>query len=147
MLDLPCTARTRGRAAGFTPVEVVVVLAVPPAARDVLPIGRFWKYDSYYPTDYTGGEGPPRELGDFLDAGRVAYFVQVDRQPDEQRRLPVTQLMAARARLDYELSPTGKSPPSEAALPTDMAFALTQVWRTERPGPWIRCWRLRTGPP
>jgi len=118
----------------------------PPQARDVLPIGRYWKYDSYYPTDFTGGEAP-KELGRFLDERGVAYYVQVDRQPDEQRRLPVTQLMAARGRLVYELSPTGRSPPAEAALPTDMAFPLLQVWRYERPGPWVRVWQLEGAAP
>jgi hypothetical protein len=47
--------------------------------------------------------------------------------------------------LVYERSPTGSPDPSEAALPTDMEFALTQLWEYERPGPWIRAWRLDTG--
>jgi hypothetical protein len=118
----------------------------PPQARDLLPIGRYWRYDSYYPTDFTGGEAP-KELGRFLDERGVAFYVQVDRQPDEQRRLPVTQLMAARGRLVYEISPTGRSQPAEAALPTDMGFPLLQIWRYERPGPWIRCWQLRDRTP
>jgi hypothetical protein len=105
-----------------------------------VPISRFWKYDSYYPTDYVAGPGP-LEFGDFLRAWHVAVYVQVDRQPDEQRRAPVTAWNAAHGELVYELSPTGHSPPSEAALPTDMAFPLVQLWRYERPGPWIRAWR------
>ncbi|HTE07060.1 MAG TPA: glycosyltransferase family 39 protein [Planctomycetota bacterium] len=116
----------------------------PGHARALLPISRFWKYDSYYPTDYVAGAGP-LAFGDFLRAWHVACYVQVDRQPDEERRAPVTAWNAAHGRLVYELSPTGRTPPSEAALPTDMAFALVQLWRYDRPGPWIRCWRYAPG--
>ncbi len=116
-------------------------LPEPAEARTLVPLTRFWIFDSYYPTDYSRGEDPV-ELADFLDARGVNVYVQVDRLPDEQRRLPVTALMAARGTLVDELSPTGSSLPDEAALPTDMAFALTALWTYERPGPWIRVWRL-----
>jgi len=112
----------------------------PPEARALVPISRFWKFDSYYPTDFLAGAGP-LAFGDFLRDWNVEYYVQVDRRPDEARRAPVTEWNAAHGQLVYELSPTGYSPPSEAALPTDMAFALVQLWRYEEPGPWIRCWR------
>lgn len=121
-------------------------VAEPEHARPLLPIQRFWIYDSYYPTDYihpptTDGSGPV-ELGDFLTNWDVAVYVQVDRLPDEARRQPITDLMAARGTLLAEWSPTGQSLPAEAALPTDMAFALTGLWTYQRPGPWVRAWRL-----
>ncbi len=116
----------------------------PPEARALVPISRFWKFDSYYPTDYLAG-AVPMAFGDFLRAWKVGFYVQVDRKPDELRRAPVTEWNAAHGQLVYELSPTGHSPPSEAALPTDMSFALVQLWRYERPGPWIRCWRYAPG--
>jgi hypothetical protein len=119
-------------------------LPAPAEARALLPIGRFWKFDSYYPTDYLLS-AEPLAFGDFLRQRGASVYVQVDRQPDEARRAPVTAFNAAHATLFYELSPTGRSPPEEAALPTDMAFAAVQIWRYDRPGPWIRAWRLRPG--
>lgn len=112
------------------------------AARALLPIGRFWKYDSYYPTDYLLN-GRVAELADFMSAWGVTHYVQVDRVPDEQRRAPVTAWTGAHCELVYEASPMAGSPPAEAALPTDMAFPLTQLWAYERPGPWIRVWRVK----
>jgi hypothetical protein len=109
--------------------------------RALLPIGRFWKYDSYYATDYLLG-ARVLELGAFMQAWKVTHYVQVDRIPDEERRAPVTAWTRANAELIYELSPMTGSPPSEAALPTDMGFPLTQLWAYERPGPWIRVWRV-----
>ena len=73
---------------------------------------------------------------------QLGHRLQVDRLPDEARRAPITQLMAERGELVSELSPTGHSAPSVAELPTDMQFALTQLWTYERPGPWVRLWRL-----
>jgi hypothetical protein len=117
----------------------------PPEARFLVPVGRFWQFDSYYPTDFRDGD--PLSLGDWMDAWEITHYVQVDRLPDEARRQPVTDTLAARGALLAELSPTGTSPPNEAALPTEMAFPLTQLWCAERPGPWIRCWRVeRPGP-
>jgi len=118
-------------------------VAEPPAARALLPIGRFWKYDSYYPTDYLLGD-QVRELADFMDAWNVTHYVQVDRIPDEERRAPVTAWTREACELVYELSPMAGVPPAEAALPTDMAFPLTQLWSYDRPGPWIRVWRIRS---
>jgi hypothetical protein len=57
----------------------------------------------------------------------------------------VTELMAARGRLIYTLSPAGAGAtgePSEALLPAEMLFPLTELWRTTRPGPLIRCWQI-----
>jgi hypothetical protein len=117
----------------------------PQAARFLVPVGRFWRFDSYYPTDFLDGE--PTSLGDWADAWGLTHYVQVDRLPDEARRQPVTDAMSARGELIAEWSPTGEIPPNEAALPTEMAFPLTQLWRAERPGPWIRCWRVQAARP
>ena len=136
--------------------------SAPPAqARALVPVQRFWRYDSYYPTDFLfdglsveqlreagttvsrdDRAVAPVELADWLDAWRIDAFVQVDRLPDEARRAPLTALMARRGRLLWSISPTGAGPPEVAELPTDMAFPLTDLWRYERPGPWIRVWDL-----
>ncbi|GJM22233.1 MAG: hypothetical protein DHS20C15_21480 [Planctomycetota bacterium] len=116
-------------------------VAPPANARRQIPVSRFWRFDSYYPSDYLLGAST--ELGDFFDAWRVDHYIQVDRLPDEARRAPITELMAARGELIAEVSPTGDSAPAVAELPTDMQFALTQLWAYERPGPWVRLWRLK----
>lgn len=132
-----------------------------PDARQLLPIQRFWRFDSYYASDFLydglsvaqhreagtthAADGRPIEevrLEAFLDAWRVDAFVQVDRVPDARRRAPLTDLLSRRGRLVWELSPTGSSPPLAAELPTDMGFPLTELWTYERPGPWIRLWDL-----
>ncbi|MGQ0552205.1 MAG: hypothetical protein ACT4PU_03200 [Planctomycetota bacterium] len=115
--------------------------AAPAAARHLFPVYRFWKHDSYHPTDYALSESP-LSLEDWMAAWDIDYYLQVDRLPSEKPREPIAELMRRRGVLMYELSPTGSSPPSEAALPTEMAFALSQVWQSRRPGPWIRCWRI-----
>ncbi|RKY21496.1 MAG: hypothetical protein DRQ55_04165 [Planctomycetota bacterium] len=136
-------------------------LASSPEARQLLPIQRFWRYDSYYASDYlydglsveqqraAGREhdaaGRPIvevQLGDWLDDWRADSFVQVDRVPDDERRAPLTALLGRRGRLLWELSPTGRSAPRAAELPTDMGFPLTDLWTYQRPGPWIRVWDL-----
>jgi hypothetical protein len=119
-------------------------LPQPPEARRLLPIGRFWQYDSYYPGDYL--PGPPESLADWMDAWDVDVYVQVDRVPDPARRQPVTTFTGSRGSLMYSVSPTGSDDPDAAELPTDMSFALTQLWRYERPGPWIRAWRIARAP-
>lgn len=116
-------------------------VADPPDARAIVPITRFYVFDSYYPTDYVLGTRE-RAFADVLDDWDVTVYVQVDRMPDDARRQPITDEMARRGTLIYALSPTDVSPPGEAALPTDMAFALTDLWTYTRPGPWIRVWRL-----
>jgi hypothetical protein len=136
-------------------------LPSPDHARQVLPIQRFWRYDSYYATDFlydglsveqhrergqdTAADGRaivPVELRDWIEGWRVDAYVQVDRIPDEARRAPLTELLAARGSLLWEVSPTGKTAPAAAQLPTDMAFPLIDLWTYERPGPWIRVWDL-----
>jgi hypothetical protein len=137
-------------------------LGIPPSpdARAVVPIARFWRFDSYFPSDflYDGlSEAQhraagrriaanrrfivPVSLADWMDEWSIDAYVQVDRLPDPERRRPVTEFTHANCELVWELSPTGSSPPEEAELPTDMTFALTQLWEYERPGPWIRLWR------
>jgi hypothetical protein len=135
------TTRTERRRADLAAAG----LPDPQQARFLVPVGRFWRFDSYYATDFLDGE--PTELGNWMDAWDITHYVQVDRLPDEARRQPVTDLTAARGTLLVEFSPTGSSPPGEAALPTEMAFPLAQLWRAERPGPWIRCWRLGASRP
>jgi hypothetical protein len=54
----------------------------------------------------------------------------------------VDAFVAAHGTLALELSPTGRTPPREAALPTEMSFALRDLWTYQRPGPWVRVWRL-----
>ncbi|MCB9897159.1 MAG: hypothetical protein H6825_04055 [Planctomycetes bacterium] len=123
----------------------------PEDARDLLPIQRFWTYDSYYPTDYVdpsaSGASPPTTLDAFARAWDVGAYVQVDRLPDPARRQPVTDFTASRAELLWEASPTGRSAPREASLPTDMGAALTDLWTYERPGPWVRVWGVRPETP
>ncbi len=116
-------------------------VADPDDARAIVPITRFYVFDSYYPTDYKLGTRE-RTFATVLDDWGANVYVQIDRLPDDARRQPVTDEMARRGELVYELSPTPTSPPHEAALPTDMSFALTQLWTYTRPGPWIRVWRL-----
>lgn len=113
----------------------------PPGARTIVPISRFYLYDSYYPTDYLLAD-EPRSFDDVLRAHGVTHYVQVDRLPDEARRQPITDLMATRGRLVHEVSPTGASAPARAELPTDLGCAWLDLWRYERPGPWIRVWEL-----
>lgn len=113
----------------------------PHEARAIVPITRFYVFDSYYPTDYVLGTRE-RAFADVLDDWGVTVYVQVDRLPDDARRQPITDETARRGALVYEVSPTGETPPHEAALPTDMGFALADLWRYERPGPWVRVWRL-----
>jgi len=112
-----------------------------PEARDVLPLYRFWKFQSCYPSDYLG-PGGPTELADFMQAWEVSWYVQVDRAPAREPRAPVDAFVAAHGTLALELSPTGRTPPREAALPTEMSFPLRDLWLYQRPGPWVRVWRL-----
>ena len=113
----------------------------PDEARQLLPIQRYWKYISYYPTDFLFGDEPV-ELSRWMADWGVDVYVRVDRSPRTEPRAPIDEFTAAHGRLVYERSPTGQAGPEEAALPTDMSFALTQLWTYERPGPWIRAWRL-----
>ncbi|MED5331017.1 MAG: hypothetical protein VX916_06965, partial [Planctomycetota bacterium] len=112
-----------------------------PRARHLVPVSRFWVFDSYYPSDYILAE-TGLDLGSFFREHGVTMYVQIDRFPDEQRRQPVTDLLAERGDLIYALSPTGSHPPSTAALPTDLAFPLVDLWKAFRPGPWVRVWKL-----
>ncbi len=126
--------------------EAEAGVPAPLHARHLLPIQRYWRYISYYPTDFLFGK-PPIEMS--LDAWMkewsVDVYVRVDRAPVAEPRAPIDEFTAQHGTLVYERSPTGQSAPGEAALPTDMEFALTQLWSYERPGPWIRAWRLDTG--
>jgi hypothetical protein len=117
----------------------------PPEARDVLPLYRFWKFQSCYPTDYLGGTAP-KELADFMREWNVRWYAQVDRAPRREPRAPVDAFTASHGTLVLELSPTGRGSPREAALPTEMAFALRELWVYERPGPWVRIWRVDSAP-
>lgn len=133
----------------------------PPGARHLLAPARCWRFDSYYASDFlydglseeqhrqagrrTAADGRPIQpvaFADWLVAKDIDVFVQVDRVPDAARRQPVTDVTDARGTLVWELSPSGAPDPVEATLPTDLDFALTSLWRLERPGPWIRAWRL-----
>ncbi len=113
----------------------------PPDARDVLPVYRFFRYQSCYPSDYVA-PGVPRGLGELLRERGARWYVQVDRHPRREPRVPVDAFTAASGRLVLELSPTGRSAPREAALPTEMSFALRDLWSYERPGPWVRVWSV-----
>jgi hypothetical protein len=113
----------------------------PGQARDVVPVARFYRFDSYYPSDYLLGS-TPLEVDAFMASRAVSVYVQVDRKPDEVRRQPVTDMTATRGRLLWEVTPTGSSPPLRAELPTDMGRAFLDVWRYRRPGPWVRVWAL-----
>jgi hypothetical protein len=126
--------------------ELEAGLSPSPNARYLLAPQRYWKYMSYYPTDFLfAGEGESLSLERWMDQWGVDVYVRVDRAPVAEPRAPVDEFAAEHGALVYEISPTGHSAPSEAALPTDMDFALTQLWRYERPGPWIRAWRLDSG--
>ena len=37
----------------------------------------------------------------------------------------------------------GEPPASEARLPSDLRFPLTDLWRVRRPGPWLGLYDLR----
>lgn len=117
-------------------------LPEPPEARDLLPVYRFWRFQSYYPTDYVAARQDV-ELADFLAAWGARWYVQVDRHPEREPRAPVEAFTATHGRLALELSPTGRSAPRAAELPTEMSFALRDLWAYERPGPWVRVWELR----
>jgi hypothetical protein len=137
--ELVWTTRTEVRALELARAG----LPDPPEARDLVPVGRFWRFDSYYPGDYELGGGQPKELDAWMDEWDIRYYVQVDRLPDPERRLPVTELTARRGRLVSTRSPaTDGEVPREALLPAEMLFPLTALWRTERPGPLVRCWRI-----
>ena len=148
--------RTEGR------VLEAAAMGLPPGANAlaVIPVARFWRFDSYYPTDYLydglseaqhraagndrasdGRPIVPVPLTEWLDSWAIDAFVQVDRIADDERRRPLTDFTSGACELIWEISPTGQTAPVEAALPTDMSFALTQLWSYERPGPWIRLWR------
>lgn len=111
-------------------------------ARHLLPVQRYWRYVSYYPTDFLYG-ALPVPLAQWMSEWGVDVYVRVDRAPNAEPRAPVDEFTAAHGRLVWEISPTGTSPPDEASLPTDMSFALTQLWGYERPGPWIRVYRVQ----
>jgi hypothetical protein len=110
-------------------------------ARDVLPIYRFFRFQSCYPTDYLAPGGPAR-LDEVMAAFDVRWYVQIDRHPWREPRAPVDAFTAEHGTLVLELSPTGWPAPREAALPTEMSCALRDLWGYERPGPWVRVWRL-----
>jgi len=140
--ELVWTTRTEVRALDLARAGV----PEPADARDLVPVGRFWKFDSYYADDYE--LGPPKALGQWMDEWDVRWYVQVDRLPDDARRRPVTELTLGRGRLVHVQSPAldGASVPREALLPAEMLCPLTELWRTARPGPLIRCWRIEAGP-
>lgn len=138
------TTRTETRALDLVRAGV----PEPSEARDLIPVGRFWKFDSYYAGDYEAGDAP-KSLGEWMDEWDIRHYVQVDRVPDAERRKPVTELMAARGRLIYTLSPAPglEGEPGEALLPAEMLFPLTALWCTTRPGPLIRCWQIAPADP
>jgi len=126
--------------------ELEAGLSPSPNARHLLAPQRYWKYISYYPTDFLfPGEEEAFSLDRWMDQWGVDVYVRVDRTPEAEPRAPVDEFTVQHGVLVYELSPTGQTAPREAALPTDMDFALTQLWTYERPGPWIRAWRLDSG--
>lgn len=135
-----------GRAEQRIVAEAEAGLLPSPDARYLLSPQRYWRYISYYPTDFLfGEEGVEVPLETWMQQWGVDVYVRVDRAPRTEPRAPVDEFAAAHGTLIYERSPTGTTDPDEAALPTDMDFALTQLWTYERPGPWIRAWRLDTG--
>jgi len=157
-------ALSRGLWLGRTEGRVLEAdaMGLPPStdARAVVPITRFWRFDSYFASDFLydglseaqhradgrtfsadGRKIVPVSLPDWMDEWSIDAYIQVDRLPDAERRRPVTDFTEAACELVWEVSPTGSSPPEHAELPTDMSFALTQLWECERPGPWIRLWR------
>lgn len=119
-------------------------LPEPESARWLLAVSRFYATDVYAADGYQ--LGAPLALEDFLARWRVDHFLQVERLPDDERRAPLSALLAARGSLVAELSPTGAGAPARAQLPTDMDFPLTELWSQERPGPWLRLWRLAPKP-
>ena len=126
--------------------ELEAGLPPSPNARHLLAPQRYWKYISYYPTDFLfPGEEEAFSLDRWMDQWGVDVYVRVDRTPEAEPRAPVDEFTVQHGVLVYELSPTRQTAPREAALPTDMDFALTQLWTYERPGPWIRAWRLDSG--
>jgi hypothetical protein len=126
--------------------EAEAGLPTSPDARHLLSPQRYWRYISYYPTDFLFGEpGESTSLVEWMTEWGVDVYVRVDRAPVTEPRAPIDAFTAEYGELVYERSPTGGTDPLEAALPTDMDFALTQLWTYERPGPWIRAWRLDTG--
>jgi hypothetical protein len=81
----------------------------------------------------------PREV---LAALGVTHLLLVERRPGAQSEQPLSDLAQGRE-IVWTISPArGESPPKEAFLPTEMDFPLRALWAVERPGPWMRLYRL-----
>ncbi len=81
----------------------------------------------------------------FARAG-VRWVVRVDRFPSARRADPLTKILDARGELVAEVRPwTGDvsaAPPPEALLPFEPRLGALALWTVDRPGPWIRLYRL-----
>ncbi|MDP6540213.1 MAG: glycosyltransferase family 39 protein [Planctomycetota bacterium] len=87
-----------------------------------------------------GGEGGPREL---LVALGVTHLLLVDRSPAEPDRHALAPLVASREPV-WVIDPSrGSAPAAETRLPTDLRLALADLWRVDRPGPWMGLYDLR----
>ena len=73
----------------------------------------------------------------------VTHFLLVDRRPggDPPNALHA---LASTGRAVFVVDPaSGRGPPPEAFLPTEMDFPLTGLWQVAQPGPWMALYELR----
>ena len=90
--------------------------------------------------DLAGEGSGPAEL---LAALGITHFLLVDRAPSDPSRHALSSLVAARVP-EWVIDPSrGEPPASEARLPSDLRFPLTDLWRVRRPGPWLGLYDLR----
>ena len=109
----------------------------------LIPLERFYAFKSYWPHQYLGQGGKP--IGAFLEEAGAEWIVLADQWPREARHPPLPEFLAERAAAGPVFSPASGGVPPEANFPLEMRFALSALWRVERPGPVIRVFHVKGG--
>jgi hypothetical protein len=91
----------------------------------------------------TGLETLGTDPRDVLKSIGAKYLLLVDRRMHGGAANVLEPLVAGTEPVLVISPSSGSERPSEAFLPTEMDFPLTALWSVERPGPWMRLYRLR----
>lgn len=91
----------------------------------------------------SGSPEEGREIRRMLDLCGATHLLLVSRQPPDARGSLLAGLVEGRDPLLVIDPALPGRHPAEARLPVEMEFPLTELWRVERPGPWMGLYSLR----